>query len=109
MEAVRGQCGQKTSTSIILVQYNTRTNGIVLVLQAVHFDCNVLCTSHEYSTWFRGREAGDWAPRSNRGEISQLPPRLRDMATSTGDQNSIRRYKARLRDTLGDSRRHTGS
>ena len=52
--------------------------------------------------WFRGREAGDcliWAPRSNLGEISQLPPGLRDMATSTGDQNSIRRYKARLRES----------
>ena len=56
----------KVLVLIILVQYNTRTNGIVLVLQAVH--CNVLVMSTVH--WFRGREAGDcliWAlkPREN--------------------------------------------
>ena len=53
----------KVLVLIILVQYNTRTNGIVLVLQAVH--CNVLVMSTVH--WFHGREAGDcliWAPRS---------------------------------------------
>ena len=35
-----------------------------------------------------------------------LPYVLRDKARCTGDQNSIRRYKARLGDTQGDSRRH---
>ena len=88
------QCPGGIPIDLILVQYNTRTNGIVLVLQAVH--CNVLVMSTVH--WFRGREGR---------RLPNLGPEIesrRDLA-----RRSSHRGSATLRQALGIRTRLDGT